>query len=393
MKMHLSDEEIRILFDGENAKDDQQRLRSHLEECSSCQVRGETISGQNRRVANQLAALAPRDDESPQSADQAFSLFERDYKVKEDVNMFQKMFARKYRFAWVTIGVIAILAVAMAFPQVRAIANSFLGLFRVEQFTVLQVDPGELEEQLSSASNFEYLLAEDVDIEEFGDPQEVADAEQASSLAGIPVRLPTAIAGERKLGIQPGAKATFQVDLPKVNGLLTEIGRPDLKLPAELDGAVVTLEFPVAVVATYGDCAVPEERMPEEGVDPDLPSPDLSECTTLTQFPSPEISAPPGLDIAGIGETFLQVLGMSPEEAAQFSRSVDWTTTLVIPIPRYGAEHQEVFVDGVDGTLIMQSQRYNLPNYLLIWIKDGIVYALAGPGDAASAMEIAESLE
>lgn len=307
--------------------------------------------------------------------------------------MFQKMFARKYRFAWVAIGVIAILAVAMAFPQVRAIANSFLGLFRVEQFTVLQVDPDELEEQLSSASNFEYLLAEDVDIEEFGEPQEVADAEQASSLAGIPVRLPTAIEGERKLGIQPGAKATFQVDLSKVNSLLSEIGRPDLKLPAELDGAVASLELPVAVVAAYGDCEVPEERMPEEGVDPDLPSPDLSECTTLTQFPSPEISAPPGLDIAGIGETFLQVLGMSAEEAAQFSRSVDWTTTLVIPIPRYGTEYQEVFVDGVNGTLIMQSQHYNLPKYLLIWIKEGIVYALAGPGDAASAMEIAESLE
>ena len=36
----------------------------------------------------------------------------------------------------------------------------------------------------------------------------------------------------------------------------------------------------------------------------------------------------------------------------------------MIPIPRYGAEHQEVFVDGVSGTLILQSQRYNLPNYL-----------------------------
>ena len=133
--------------------------------------------------------------------------------------------------------------------------------------------------------------------------------------------------------------------------------------------------------------------MADREVDPDMPLPDLSQCTTLMQFPSPEISAPPGLDIAGIGETLLQVLGMSPEEAAQFSRSVDWTTTLIIPIPRYGTEYQDVFVDGVEGTLIMQSIRSQFPEYLLIWVKDGIVYALAGPGDTTAALEIAESLE
>jgi hypothetical protein len=307
--------------------------------------------------------------------------------------MFQRIFARKYRYAWVAIGVIAILGIAMVFPQVRAVANSFLGLFRVEQFTVLQVDPEQIEEQFNSASNFEYLLAEDVNVEEFGDAQEVTDAAEASSLAGIPVRLPTTVDGEGKLAVQPGAKVTFLVDLPKVNGMLTEIGRPDLKLPAELDGAEVTLELPVAVIATYGDCEVSEEALSDFEGDPDGPPPDLSECTTLSQFLSPEIKAPPGLDVAGIGETFLQVLGMSPEEATQFSRSVDWTTTLIIPIPRYGTEYQEVFVDGVEGTLILQSQRSYLPKYLLVWIKDGIVYALAGPGDAASAVEIAESLE
>jgi hypothetical protein len=30
---------------------------------------------------------------------------------------------------------------------------------------------------------------------------------------------------------------------------------------------------------------------------------------------------------------------------------------------------------------------------MLIWIKDGVVYALSGPGDQASAMAIASSLK
>ena len=368
--MKLSDDETREYKENEVVKDDLERVSEHL------------------------AVLEPLPSESPPPARQALSRFEDHYKVKENSNMFDRIFNRKYRFAWVAVGVIVILAVAMLFPQVRAIGSSFLGLFRVEQITILQFDPDQLEERLSSASNFEYLLAEDVQVEELGEQQEVVDAAQASSLAGIPVRLPTAVEGEMYLEVQPGMKVSFLVDLPKVQALLDEIGYSDLKLPSELDGAEISMELPIAVSASFGECGFSEEFIRVEGVDPDdRPPPRIVNCTTLIQVASPEISAPPGLDIAGIGEIFLQVLGMTPEEAAQFTRNVDWTTTLIIPIPRYGTEYEDVFVDGVEGTLIMQYQRSDFPEYMLIWIKDGVVYALTGPGEATAALEIAESLK
>ena len=368
--MNLSDRETREHKDNGIVRDDLERVNEHL------------------------AVLDPLESEAPPPARRALSQFENRYEVKENSNMFDRIFNRKFRFAWVAIGVIAILAIAMLFPQVRAIGSSFLGLFRVEQFTILEFDPEQLEERLSSASNFEYLLSEDVQVEKFGEQQEVVDAAQASSLAGIPVRLPTAIEGETYFEVQPGMKASFLVDLPKVQALLNEIGYSDLKLPSELDGAEISMELPVAVSASFGECGFSEEFIRVEGVDPDdRPPARVLNCTTLIQVASPEINAPPGLDIAGIGEIFLQVLGMTPEEAAQFTRNVDWTTTLIIPIPRYGTEHQDVFVDGVEGTLIMQSQRSDFPQYMLIWVKDGVVYALTGPGEAADALEIAESLK
>ena len=257
----------------------------------------------------------------------------------------------------------------------------------------LYLDPDDIEEQLGSSSNFEYLLAEDVQVEEFGEIQEVASEAEASDLAGFQVRVPAAAEGDGQFVLQPGAKVSLLVDLPKVQALMDELGLTELKLPADLDGAEVSMELPVAVAAAYGSCDVSPEMVREAGVDPDGPIPDLSKCITLTQFPSPQISAPPGLDIARIGQAFLQVLGMTPQEAAQFSQSVDWTTTLVIPIPRYGTDYQKVAVDGVEGTLIMQSAHSDFPHYLLIWIKDGIVYALTGPGNAQSAVELANSLE
>jgi hypothetical protein len=329
------------------------------------------------RVSSHLNVLEPQTSEAPSGARQALSRFKNRYTVKENTSMF-----------------VAIIAVAMLFPQVRAIGSSFLGLFRVEQFTVLQFDPDELEERLSSASNFEYLLSEEVQVEKFGEQQEVVDAAQASSLAGIPVRLPTAVEGETYLEVQPGMEASFQVDLPKVQALLNEIGYSDLKLPGDLDGAVVSMKLPVGVFASFGDCGMSEEFRPVEGVDPDeRPPARILNCTTLIQMASPEISAPPGLDIASLGEIFLQVLGLTPDEAAQFTRNVDWTTTLIIPIPRYGTQYQDVFVDGVEGTLIKQFENSEFPEYLLIWIKDGVVYALCGPGDVDSALQIAGSLE
>ena len=197
--MHLSDGEIKGYIDQEIAERELQRLSSHLDACERCQKRMEFISTQSQRVDQHLAVLDPKHDESPPSASYAYSQFDKKYSCKENVNMLNKIFNRKTRFAWVAIGVVAILAVAFAFPQVRAIGSSFLGLFRVEQFTVLQIDPEQLEEQLSSASQFEYLLAEDVQIEEFGEYTEVDNAAQASDLAGFQVRLPTAFESKGNL--------------------------------------------------------------------------------------------------------------------------------------------------------------------------------------------------
>lgn len=391
--MHLSEKEILSYFAGEASNQDTLEIENHLVECPICQVRADQLQAFAVRTNERLSMLDPVGEENTQPSREAYTLFKQRYLAKENSNMFEKLFNRKYRFAWGTVGIILLLAIAMLFPQVRAIGSSFLGLFRVEQFTVIQVDPDQIENRLGNVSGFESLISEDVQFEEPGETQEVIGKAEASEQAGFVVRVPAVAADDHPLTIQPGARVSMVVDLPKVQAVIDEIGFSDLQLPAMLDGSEVSLEIPAVVVMVFGSCDVSPEKIREAGMDPDGPVPDLSECITLAQFPSPEISAPPGLDIAGIGEVYLQVIGMTPEEAAQFSQSVDWTTTLVVPIPRYDTQHQEVFVDGVKGTLIMQSENSEFPHFLLAWIKDGIVYALSGPGSAQSAIELANSLE
>ncbi len=391
--MHLTDGDIRAYTDGETAPETAGRVRLHLEKCLYCRRRAARLASRAESVNQQLRSLALLPGEETAAVDRALTRFKVQYLTKEVNSMFERIFARQYRLAWFGLAVVVILAAALVFPPVRAIANSFLGLFRVEQVAVVPVNPGDLPEQLGSSSQFEQLIADDVQVEEVGVAETVEDAEEASRLAGIPVRLPTMLAGPMELKVQPGTRVSLRVDLARIRTLLREVGMEGIELPDQLDGALVTMELSRAVTASYGDCAIVAEPEQEPGIDPDAPALRRTNCTTLVQMESPAINAPPGLDLAGLGEAFLVAMGMTPEEAREFSQQVDWTTTLVVPVPRYGVEYQEVSVDGVTGTFIQQSLESHAPQYMLVWVKDGLLYALTGSGDISTAMQIAGSLE
>jgi hypothetical protein len=117
-----------------------------------------------------------------------------------------------------------------------------------------------------------------------------------------------------------------------------------------------------------------------------------ADCIILAQIPSPEVSAPASLDITKLAQIGLEFTGMTAEEAAQFISTVDWTSTLVVPIPKNAASNKQVTVDGVTGTLIERPSD-DSPQFALFWVKDGIIYTIGGLGDKAQkALEIANSL-
>jgi len=391
--MHLNQGELRAYLDRELDATQTARIEAHLQACELCQAQAEEMRQRVARLSASMSLLNSPHASASLPAATARARVAARLEEKEINIMLQKLFAPPYRTAWVALGVVIVLAVALAFPPVQAIANSFLGLFRVQQFTVVQVNPGNLPEQLGSASQLETMLTNDIQVEELGEPQTVASAAEASELAGIPVRLPARLADGAEITVMPGARVVFNVDMAHIRAVLAQIGQEDLLLPEELDGATVTVEIPNAVTTTFGDCKFSPDQMPAD-YDPDNPKiPRRSKCTALTQMISPQVNAPPGLDIAQIGQAFLQVMGMSPEDAAHFAENIDWATTLVIPIPRYGTSYQDVTIDGVTGTLIMQDLPDHTDQYMLLWVKDNIIYALTGPGNANAALRIAESLE
>ena len=64
----------------------------------------------------------------------------------------------------------------------------------------------------------------------------------------------------------------------------------------------------------------------------------------------------------------------------------------MVPIPKNAATYEQVEVDGVTGTLI-QRPSDDAAQYVLIWVKDGIVYSIGGLGtNSQKAIDMANSL-
>ena len=178
------------------------------------------------------------------------------------------------------------------------------------------------------------------------------------------------------------------MDRGLAQSVLNEAGRGDLQLPASLDGATIAVDIPSAVTAAYGNC--PKAEGSDE---PGSPGRRFATCVVLAQIPSPTVTTPPDLDVTALAHIGLQLTGMSADEARAFSETVDWASTLVVPIPRNGAVYTQVPVDGVTGYLI-QRPPDDAPQYALLWVKDGVIYAIGGLGsDTASALAMANSLK
>jgi hypothetical protein len=329
-------------------------------------------------------------------------------KEKEDSIMWKLL--NRYRSAWTGLAAILVLALALTLPPVQALAQDFLGLFRVQQITIVEFDPENMDRNFDSGLPGGPILSDEIDIEEIGETQKVDTAAEASELANIPVRLPSNAEGEPSLVVQKGAHVAFEIDLARINALLAAVGQ-EVELPDSLDGQTITANLPQSVMAAYGpECEV-DERLEEleAGKEHDFKAMsheereqmreerhfgrEAKDCIVLMQLASPTIEAPNELPIAELGAAFLQIMGMSPEEAANFSASLDWSSTLVIPVPRNEADYREVSVDGVTGTLIQEASGRHGGGFVLMWVKDGILYGFTGSGDGSQALEMANSLQ
>jgi hypothetical protein len=268
------------------------------------------------------------------------------------------------------------LAVILSFAPARQVAADFLGLFRVRKFAVIPIDQAQqakLEALAKQAESGQF--GKPTQVREPGKPQPVADLAAASKAAGFAVRAPSALptgATRKSFTVQSGPAAHYEMDRAMMQALLDATQVQGVKLPP-VDKVTIDVDVPFAAEQEY---AIGNGTL------------------SIVQMASPQVSIPPGVDPAMIGEAGFKFLGMPDADARRLAQSIDWTSTLVIPIPTNVVQYREVTVDGVSGLLVEhRADKTSRPSASLLWQKDGIIHGInASDIDPVVVMQVADSL-
>jgi len=394
MNGHLDEGTIRAFLDGEI--EEAVEIQAHLAVCAECQARAAGLKARQEQVSRHIQSLAPNIQVSaiPTAAARARLSARLANREKEYTTMWRRLTAPAYRPAWIAAVIVLVLGVSLAFPPVRALATNFLGIFRIQQVTAVPVNPQNLPTNLQGVGrNIEQVFKSDFSYQVSGQTEQVMTAGEASQAAGFDVRLPGDTLGNPEITVQPSAQGTFKIDLAQIRPILQELGRNDLSLPDSLDGAEVTVSVPRSVVSAYGACQRVSSEAPMGVPSQNLPSAYVGkDCTVLIQLPSPTVNAPADLDVNKLGQVFLEMTGVPPDQAAQISQKINWSSTLVVPIPVQNASYKDVQVDGVSGLLITPKSSEGFDNSLLLWVKNGVIYAFTG-SNADTLVSLANSLQ
>ncbi len=291
-------------------------------------------------VIAKLAVLEPTKEDQPQAADAAFATLqqrlEQPAAQPQPIPWFRRFTLMTAKQKWTQAAVGGVLGLMIAFfgltSSGQALASDFLGLFRVQKFAPISISP----EALANLENMDFegmVPGELVWDEEATEPQQVASLDEAIALAPNAFVFAPDLGEPTDVAVGSAGSGTLTVDLAAARAILNIAGVDGNLLPDDLDGSDISVATEPGIFMHW-----------DEG------------NTTVVQMPSPSVSYPGNFDPQPIGQALLQFLGMSEEEAVRLSNSIDWTSTLILPIPSEFASFQEVTIQGNPGIVITDNE-------------------------------------
>jgi hypothetical protein len=278
------------------------------------------------------------------------------------------------------VAIVAIVAGLFTVPAVRASAQSFLALFRVVNFVAIRVDESRIATLKARQLDPPHLIAEHVQVlRDPGTPTNVASPEQAGSLAGMEVQLPRFLPNGmamKEIAVKGEYAAQVIADTRQLQAVMDTLSITDLSIPDGLDGQTVTVRVPPSVIVRY-----------EQG----------RRVTTFSQALTPQVSMPKSVDLASLGEIGLRILGLSRNDAHQFSRAIDWQTTLLVPVPPMVSSFKQVDINGHSGISLERfvpspTATNRTAVHVVLWAADGRVFGIESTQRAEDVVLMANSV-
>lgn len=305
-------------------------------------------------VLSQLQRLEPTADSAPRPAHVVFAklrprLHNRPQAVSISHSILRSFIMNNRKLAIGLASLIVLLAIALSFPAVRAAASDFLGLFRVQKFSAISVSPEQLA-LLQKLGEEGLTPGEFQMINEPQEPRSVKSLQEAQEASGLLVKTLPSLGNADQIMVTGQGEAVLTLNAKNLQGILTAVHADPSLISDSLDGSPVHVSIYPGVAQNWGE-------------------------TVFVQMTSPMVEYPENLDPVTLGTALLQVLGMNSDEAASLAKSIDWTSTLVLPIPQEAATFQEVTIHGVSG---LSLNSLDGTHSALIWQENGILYLLEG---------------
>lgn len=284
--------------------------------------------------------------------------------------------ATSHRRLFLIAAAAMLLSALLAVPGVRASAAQFLSLFRVVNFVAVQVQPSRLDSLKAQDLAIEKLIGEHVQVlADPGPPFAVGSLDEAAKIAGMPIAVPqwlpadsriieTMAQGERVVRITASATRLQQV--------MDALGINDLTAPPALEGQIVNVRVPPVVMVRY-----------EHG----------NRRSRLFQARAPQVTLPTNVDLATLGEIGLRILGLSKDDARQFSRAIDWHTTLLVPVPPGVSSFRQITIGGRPGILMQHQPPTQSPTHVVLWSTADRVFALISIDGLEAVLGMADSVK
>ena len=296
--------------------------------------------------------------------------------------------ARGFRLhpAFATALAVGVLAASFSLPAVRVAAQNALDLFRVRSFAAVEVSETRMEQLKKLHDQTEsdpamMVFDEQEKLQDPGKPVDYPSADLAGAAAGLPglrkpASLPSGLTFESAAVTGQGA-ARLTMHTDRLQHVLDLLGITDVRVPSALDGQRITVHMPPSVVQSYTSG---KRRL------------------NIIEGTSPEIALPPGTNLAELGEIGLRVLGLDAVEAHRIAGSVDWRSTLLVPVPTSAASFRQVDVNGHKG-LFIRMQRGSASEgpggqggAMVMWTEGERVLAVRSNLPDEDVLEVAQSL-
>jgi len=373
---HLDDGALRRLVD-----DPEPEAGEHLATCAECRARYDAVTADATRGAALLATGSVLVD-----AEAALRRLNRRLAVEVPpkprpwARLVPDGFALPRRAAR-PLAIAALVAVGVTTLFVTGAAESMIAIFQPQQVTAITVNP----ESLATLPDLNlYGRVDRSDQPQVKRALGWSDSANQTGLSFLePGQLPASVSGTPIYYYLTQGRASFTFD--QQTAAQTAAARHESlpSLPANIDGSTLYVNAGPGGVEVIGGA-------------PRAATSDGAGASMLSEIPQlviAEVKAPSvtstGPSVKDFETALLSMPGVSPDLAAQIRAIGDPSTTLPIPIPTSMASSQTTNVGGAPAVLIGDNTGLGSA---VVWVKNGMVYAVGGALSQGDVLSIARSL-